>query len=50
MENKSIYELLEAVFEALLPEYTGREKSLELYLINAPNNKIIELAKQLNIN
>lgn len=49
MENTNIYELLEKVFCAMLPAYTGREKQLELYLINASNDKLKELAKQYNI-
>ena len=49
MENITIYELLEKVFAAMLPAYTDQEKQLELYLINASNDKIKELAKQYNI-
>lgn len=49
MENTNIYDLLEKVFSAMLPAYTGREKQLELFLINASNDKLKELAKQLNI-
>lgn len=45
MEKISIYEILEKVFCAMLPDYTGREKELELYLINLPN---IELRKLYN--
>ena len=49
MKNDNIYELLEKVFCAMLPAYKGREKQLELFLINASNDKLKELAKQLNI-
>lgn len=46
MDKYNIYELLEIVFSGMLPDYIGHEKQLELYLINLPNNKLIELAKQ----
>ena len=46
MDNKTIYEILEIVFSAMLPDYTGREKELELYLINLPNIKLKELYKK----
>lgn len=48
MDNINIYDLLEKVFSAMLPDYTGHEKQLELFLINASNDKLKELAKQLN--
>ena len=50
MKNDNIYDLLEKVFAAMLPDHTGHEKQLELYLINASNDKLKEIAKQLNIN
>lgn len=50
MINDNIYDLLEKVFSAMLPDYTGHEKQLELFLINASNDKLKEIAKQLNIN
>lgn len=49
MKNDNIYDLLEKVFSAMLPDYAGHEKQLELFLINASNDKLKELAKQLNI-
>lgn len=49
MENITIYELLEKVFSTMLPDYAGHEKQLELFLINASNDKLKELARQLNI-
>lgn len=49
MENITIYEMLEKVFSAMLPDYTGQEKQLELYLINLPNSKLKELYNNMEV-
>ena len=49
MDNINIYDLLEKVFSAMLPDYTGHEKQLELFLINASNKELLQLAIDKNI-
>ena len=47
MTNKvDYYKLMNDLFEAMQASHRGREKELELMLINAPNESLIELAKQ----
>lgn len=40
------YKVVELIFYKMLPDYTGREKQLELYLINASPAELENLAKK----
>ena len=47
MTNKvDYYKLMNDLYEAMQATHRGHEKELELMLINAPNESLIELAKQ----
>ena len=46
MDIKQIIDLMEALFNKMLPDAAGHEKQLELYLINASPAELENLAKK----